>query len=489
MTEGIKRRDFLGAAALGSVCLSSVMQPVQASAVQAALPVRPGKTKTKVGKVYMGTPYPGWPSHVFDLESEIQRFEAEFAKLGPVFENVEFVEGGLLGTGRKVEEVMQRFEGVDGILAVQLSMGIGSHLIKMTESDIPVMHFALPFAGHEWMMAPQLQKQGKKIEVIGSSDFNDLAIAIRPFRAIHRLKEATVLLAGAKLDPEYGESIKSKFGTDIVELPFEELRAAYDNADEAEAEALADRWVKEAMLVVEPTNEEQLKSARMELAMRKIVEDNQAEGIAMNCLGWGLMQKGMGYPCLGFSRMSSEGLAGICEADLKSCMTHLICQAMTGKPGFVTDPLFDLSRNSVLHAHCVGPVKMDGPDGEQCPYNIRSHMEDNANCSLDVKFRVGQDISMARLIGADNMLFSTGTITEIPDEPVRGCRTKCTVEVIDAQKMLDNWSCGLHRIIFYGDYTNDLKRFCNFKDIRFIREDIEDCRDIPGLDWRVGVFA
>ena len=489
MTRGMKRRDFLGATTLGSVCLGSVMRSVDVGAVQAALPVRPGRTKTKVGKVYMGTPYPGWPSHVFDLEAEIKRFEAEFAKLAPVFEDVEFVEGGLYGAGQKPEAVVEKFKDVDGVLVVQLSMGASLILRKLAELDIPIVHFALPFAGHEWMMTPQLQKQGRRVEVIGSSDFNDLAVAIRPFRAIHRLKEAKVLLAGARLDAKYAESIKEKFGTEIVTLPYEELRAAYDAVEEAEAEEVADWWIRNAMKVVEPTMEERLKSARMELALVKIADEEQADAIAMNCLGWGLVQKGMAYPCLAFSRLSSEGRGGICEADLKSCMTHVICQAMTGKPGFVTDPLFDLSRNCILHAHCVAPIKMDGPNGEQCKYNIRSHLEDNASVSLDVKFRVGQDITMARLIGTENMLFSTGKIIEIPDEPRRGCRTKCVVQVKNAQRLLDNWSCGLHRILFYGDYGDDLRRFCHFKDIRMVYEEEEDCRDIPGLDWRVGIFA
>jgi hypothetical protein len=38
----------------------------------------------------------------------------------------------------------------------------------------------------------------------------------------------------------------------------------------------------------------------------------------------------------------------------------------------------------------------------------------------------------------------------------RGCRTKITTKVPNARKMLDNWSGGLHRVIFYGDWVEDV---------------------------------
>ena len=95
---------------------------------------------------------------------------------------------------------------------------------------------------------------------------------------------------------------------------------------------------------------------------------------------------------------------------------------------------------------------------------------------------------MARLIGSDIMLFSTGKIIDNPDVD-RGCRTKITTKVDNAEKILENYSCGLHRVIFYGDHTRDLKRFCRFNDIRILREGEDDLFDVPGLEWETYIHA
>ena len=58
-------------------------------------------------------------------------------------------------------------------------------------------------------------------------------------------------------------------------------------------------------------------------------------------------------------------------------------------------------------------------------------------------------------VGLDAMLISTGEITGSPDVD-RGCRTKVATKVAYARNMLDNWSSGVHRVVFYGDYVHDV---------------------------------
>ncbi len=289
-------------------------------------------------------------------------------------------------------------------------------------------------------------------------------------------------------DPEYVKSIKQKFGTEIQSLTAEDLAEAYQAVSEADAAAHADRWIRGAEKIVEPSKEDIAKAARMDLALETLVRGHQATAITIDCLAMGLVQRGMGYPCLGFSRLNDRGLGGICEADVKSAMTHLIFLHLVGKPGFVNDPVIDVSNNTIIQAHCVSATRMDGPDGPAAPYVIRSHLEDEKSCVLQVKMRVGEKTSMARLIGDEIMLFSTGEIVDIPDVD-RGCRTKITTKVNDAQKFLDNWSCGLHRVTFYGDHTQDIRRFCRLMKICLLHEGVDDLRDVPGLEWEPRVHA
>jgi hypothetical protein len=131
---------------------------------------------------------------------------------------------------------------------------------------------------------------------------------------------------------------------------------------------------------------------------------------------------------------------------------------------------------------------MEGPDGPAAPYLIRSHLEDGRGASLQVKLPVGQKLSMARLIGTDLMLFSTGDAIDSPLVE-RACRTKLTMKVENIDWFLEQWSSGLHRVVFYGDHTRDLRRFCRFTGVRVLREGIDDLRNVPGLEWETYVHA
>jgi hypothetical protein len=56
-------------------------------------------------------------------------------------------------------------------------------------------------------------------------------------------------------------------------------------------------------------------------------------------------------------------------------------------------------------------------------------------------------------------------------------------------RLLHQWSCGLHRVIVYGDHTRDLERFCRFAGVRLLREGQDDLHNVPGLEWEPHVHA
>jgi L-fucose isomerase-like protein len=460
----------------------------QSLAAEATLAELAPKTKVRVGKIYMGHPRPGWPTNTVDLDAEMQRFEKEMAKL-PGLADVEFVDGGLVGNAQQLAVAKEKFKDVSGILVLHLTMGIGGLVQSLMELNIPVMIFALPYSGHEWHIVGAWQRQGRLVDVLPSSRFADIAEAVRPFRAIHRLKETRILhVSHGDADAKYCQAIRDKFGTEIISIRLPDLQKAYEQADRSEATADAKRWIREAKKIVEPNQEDVLKGSLMYIAIRDLLLQHRAQAITMNCLGMGLIDRNMGYPCLGFVRLNNQLLAGVCEADLKSTMTQLIFTYLVGRTGFVTDPVFDLSNSTIIHAHCVAATQMEGPNTKPSMYHIRTHLEDNRGVSLMVRMPIGRKVSMARLIGMDNMLFSTGDAVDSPFVE-RGCRSKLTMRVDNIEKFLSNWSCGLHRVIFYGDHTRDLGRYCRFMKIRLLREGIDDLQNMQGLEWETYVHA
>jgi L-fucose isomerase-like protein len=489
MDDAISRRELFKAAGAGiavSGPLSAMVEPLSAdTSLTDLLP----KTKVRIAKVYLGRTTPGWPLPHLDLAAEVQRFEANIAKLRAELSDIEFVDGGLISNDQQLAEAKSKLSDVTGILAIHLSLGTGAYLKSLLESNLPVMLFTMPYSGHEWHIVAALQREGHRIEVLPSSRFEDLAVAVRPFRAMQRLRETRILhISDVEANPAYTQAIRVKFGTEIKSLFLSDVQRAYDGASPDEAQADADRWIREARKVVEPSSEEILKSSRMYVALRNLLAENQALAVTMNCLGMDLIEKGMGYPCLGFVRLNNAGLGGVCEADLKSTMTHLIFSNLVGRPGFVTDPVFDLSNDTIIHAHCVAATQMRGTGETPAPYLIRSHLEDYKGASLQVKLPIGEKVTMARLIGTDLMLVSTGDAIDSPFVE-RACRTKLTTRVQNIDRFLENWSCGLHRVVFYGDHMRDIRRFCRFAQVRVLREGIDDLRDVPGLEWEPSVHA
>lgn len=490
MNDPFTRRSFLKCAGAGALSLGTWgWGPMGPRATAMAEGPKIPRSPVRIGRVYLGRTRPGWPAATVDLDTEVRRWERQFAALATQLADVAFVDAGVVQTQDEAERARDRFRETDGLLAIHLTLGTGPQIQTLLEADRPLVVFFPPYSGHEWHTVASLQRQGRLIEALPSSEPGDLAVAVRPFRALRRLREARVLhVSQGPANPAYCEAVRSRFGTEIRSLGLADLERAYQSADPEATQADADRWLREAEKIVEPTADEVRKASRMYVALQALMSEHGAEAVTVNCLGMGLVDRGMAYPCLGFSRLNNAGLCGVCEADLKSTMTQLIFQHLVGKPGFVTDPVLDLARGEIIHAHCVAATQMQGTDGSVSPYVIRSHLEDGKGVSLQVRLPVGQKVSMARLIGTDLMLFSTGDAVDSPFEE-RACRTKLATRVAHVDRFLENWSCGLHRVVVYGDHTRDLRRYCRFQGIRILLEGEADLRNEPGLEWEPHVHA
>jgi hypothetical protein len=80
------------------------------------------------------------------------------------------------------------------------------------------MFFAIPYSGHGWIHLGALRQKerGALLNCLLTSDFDQLAVAIRPFRAIHHLREAKILNVIARdKDSGFAKAVKDKFGTEI----------------------------------------------------------------------------------------------------------------------------------------------------------------------------------------------------------------------------------------------------------------------------------
>ena len=436
--------------------------------------VSPGcrKTKVRVAKIYIGKPEPHWPNPTLNLDDEVKTFESHFDRMKDEFSDVEFVVNRLVTSVDDVKKYRQEMEEADGILVIKLTIWTRDLSQAILSIRKPVALFALPYSGHEWVGYGKLQQQeeGELTEFFLTSDYDQLAVAVRPFRAIHHLREAKILnVTTNRFWEDYVDAVKGKFGTEFVTLGRERVIDTYNTISDDDANAETERWISDAVMVVEPDREEIFKSCKLALALEKLLHEEDATVITVDCYG-SMYGQLPAFPCIGFTRLNDMGFGGICESDLQSAMTYVIFQGLVGRPGFVSDPTMDVSKNAAVLAHCMGTTRMDGPYGERAPYKLRTIMERQEGCVPQVTMRLGQKVTQAKLINDKEIVFFTGTIVDIPDTK-RGCRTKVTVEVDgDAEELWKNWDHGLHRVTCYGDLTEDLERFCRYTKVDLVRE-------------------
>jgi len=482
MEKEMNRREFIQLTAGGcALCLAGIGCQQQAAAPEPMTTklISPGcrRSKVKVARIYMGTPSSDyWPKPNIDLKKEVRFYESEFAKLDEL-SDVEFVVNKLVGSPAQVAPFKDKLQDVDGILIIHLTMRTGGVVQEVLKAQKPTMIFAVPYSGHGWTGFGSLRKQpeGAKMDCMLTKDYAQLAAAIRPFRAIHHLREAKILNVTTRSFDAYANSVKDKFGTEIIKIDLQRVVDTYKAIDNNKAEAETRRWIKGAEKVVEPSREDIFKSCKMALALEKLLDEEDATVMTVDCYGsmFRPLCQSYAYPCIGFSRLNNMGLGGICESDLRSAMTHIIFQGLVGRPGFISDPTVDESNNSIILAHCMGTTKMDGPGGPAAPYKLRTVMERRQGVVPQVEMRIGQRVTQAELIGTDLILYFMG---EIVDTPValkhdRGCRTKITVRVDgDVTNLWKNWSHGLHRQTCYGDITRELQHFCRFEEIDLVDE-------------------
>ncbi len=344
----------------------------------------------------------------------------------------------------------------------------------------PLAIFSLPASGHDWMYAPRWLRSGHRVTLLASSDYAELERALRVLRVIPMMRRTRILL----FPPARGtkpacspEEIRNRLGAEIVACEQQNLDQMLAAVDGEAVRAEIETWTKGAKQILEPTKEDIEKAARVSVALDRLVEQEQADGLAIGtCMGW----LSRGFPCLGFTRLRDRGVPAACEGDMDSLLTMLLFQYAIDRPGFQGNATFDTARNALWTAHCTAPLKMDGPNGKEAPYLLRGHSEvGGSGCVPEVQYRIGQIITRTKLVNLDTILASTGEIIDVPEKAVHGCRTQIVTRVRDATKMAANWSSVLetedamtllHRVVFYGDHMQNVRHLANLMGLNVVEE-------------------
>jgi hypothetical protein len=471
MKDKLSRREFLGrcsayAAGMKAVSSLNVAGFTKNSKAFSSLDENKGKTRIRVVLAHPSSNEPCWPNIGYDFEGNKAEFMKNLYKYCP---DVEF----LSVTAQKDEDavkILQSDQGVDGYIVYLSGCLWGNVPETIAGAGKPTVLVDNLFAGSGEFLTSyaRVKRQGLPVTAVSSSDFQDVVQAVQSLDCLKKLRNSTVLVVGGNPDKKIGEI----FGTEMKGLDFAEITDAYDKADRIAAQKWATRWMGDAAKVIEPTPKDISQAAILYVAMTDLMKKHRAKAITVNCLGGFYGGHMPAYPCLGFMQLNNDGFVGACEADQRSTITMLLMTYLVGRPGFISDPVIDTSKNQIIYAHCVAPTKVFGPDGSSSPYHIRSHSEDRKGACNRSLMPLGEMTTTILFdAGKKQVIFHQGKTVENVDLDL-ACRNKLAVEIQgDVYELLNNWDLwGWHRVTFYGDFKRQVYQTAQLAGFEVVEE-------------------
>ncbi|MBI4873969.1 MAG: hypothetical protein HY822_04970 [Acidobacteria bacterium] len=456
----LSRRGFLGACA---GCAACSVCPSSASAAP--------EEKARVRLVFTHPPkdLEGWPYVNYNYEPRKQEV---LKRLTAALPGVEFLPltvmkqeeaKALLENDADIDGYLCYMMGIPSARAARILMDAGRRVVVVDDLYGGTGEFLPTYA--------YARRQKLKVAGVSSARFQDVIDTTRVFAVQRKLRSSTILDVCDRRDSTLPKAITDAFGVQIRTTSSEEINAAYKSAGQAEAEKWAKTWIAGAKKVVEPKRDEIVRSGLMYVAMRQLMADTKAQAIDIDCLRMFYGKKLPAYPCLGFFQLNNDGLVGACEADLNSTISMLAMTYLTNRPGYISDPVIDTSKNQIIYAHCVAPTKMYGPNGKSNPYHIRDHSEDRKGAVVQSFMPLGEMTTTIMLSAPrKEMVIHQGrSVANIEED--RACRSKLAVEVKDVHKLLGEWDrWGWHRVTFYGDLRQTFEAFAALSGFQTVAE-------------------
>jgi len=410
-----------------------------------------------------------WPNVYFDTEARARELMNVLKSRHP---DVEFVGGDVVHDRESCDRLIGELGGLGEEALVLFNLASSWFVRPELVAKLPTAVISDPLLwGYAGMvsLSHAIRSTGARAFIVSSSDWADIDRAIDVIKAYLRLRRSKLLLVGRGYPGDLAPA--RKLGVEVEVLGYDELLEEYERASEEEAKGVAKSLVERAVRVVEPSFEEVVRSARLYLAIRRVLERRRADGIAIDCLGGFARGDLPAYPCLAFMLLDDEGrYVTACENDLDSLLTKLVMKHIAKRPGFLCEPAIDTSRGLAMYAHCVAPTRMAGYSERGEPFVIRSHAEDDKGACAQVLFRSGVPVTVTKIVPSERrVLLLKGTLLGHVDVDM-GCRCKAAVRVSDAQRLIDEWQHGWHRVLLYGDWTREVEMFAKLVGYEVYRE-------------------
>jgi hypothetical protein len=447
----------MAAGVMGSTVLTAAAEAGGTPSASDPLDIRVVYLRPK-GKYWLGWPGTFWDPDGFAAKSRqlVEQFGQELG-IRPVFESAPIHEKAEIEAFvKKVQAEKPR-----GVLVFPLHADefISGAVDRIAESGIPAIVFAglgMWHTGFAGMVVPASRRKGVYLPSSGDYQLGPVRFGMKMIQANYRLQRTKIAVLRGN---ETLERRAAPLGLTLRFLPRRRFPETLKTIQETpEVIAMAERRAKQARKVVEPTRQDLINAAKNYFASLKIMEEEGCQGITMDCLGLVGNREIPTPPCLSWAEMLDHGRSGICEADLNAVMSHELCLKLLDRPGFQQDPVPESEHNTLIGAHCVCATKLNGWDQPPEPYILRSHSESDLGVSVQVLWRVGQEVTVMQIVSPDKMLLGKGRVLRNYDTPpAGGCRTSVEIALDGPADTRD--TKGFHQLFIYGDHVRRLQAY------------------------------
>jgi hypothetical protein len=471
--HGCDRRDFLAAAstALGGLAFASLTR--EASGDGDAAP--PSKEGARIRATFLYPPsktfaddpngWWSWPGNEFDAEGRQKEYTTALRQMEKELGVQLALDPQPTATRADADRLAGELQAKppDGLLLIMFynrSLTLADRLIEAAaKAEIPVIFYI--GLGVKHGEVTQYRRPG--VYFIQSLDNLDaIQYGLRMVQARKLMRQSKLLSITNASEPR--EGVEPFFGTTVRVIPFSRYADEFSKVSlTGDAREFINKVESGATEIRGITQESLENAARAHFALKKLLAEEQADGLTMNCL-----KRGMLKPCISFAALNSELIPAACENDFPAMYSQRLGQLLTGRPGFQHNPCYETEKNHYYASHCTCPLHLNGSEEPSMEYLLRRFAHTNeGSCAVQVFWKPGEPVTMMRYHPGKAPaldVYAGKVVKSHPMPPAGGCTTNVAIELTDRSD-----ACmvrGHHNLLFSGDFARKFRLFAQLYKMR-----------------------
>jgi hypothetical protein len=293
-----------------------------------------------------------------------------------------------------------------------------------------------------------------------------------------------------------GHLITEQLGTEIVVKPLDAFRDLYPDISDQQVNQVIHHRLGTRYQIRDVRQSDLEQAVRTYLAIRRVLETEQACGMGVNCFGDLIIEGGRDVPCLAQCLLREDGYIAACDGDYVAMMSMVLTTCFLDKTCMMSN-MYPVSYVGALNDHFGDPLSPDprrydfgrwpnltrlghcGYVGVVSPEMAPTHCvalrewggtweikRDGRGCGIDGELMVGETVTAVQLkFNGRELLLGRGRVAETTrHEGMPHCESTALIELDDLETFVRNISRE-HSVFVYGDHIMEFETLARVLDL------------------------